>query len=86
MSAPKNKMRKVHPGEIILMDYLIPYFLVDTSFAILTIFRAERISTVLESIVLHKKPIDKKAAKLLSNLFNTTPEFWLNLQKAYDQA
>ena len=78
---PKNRV-PTHPGEILLEEFLVP--LGQTQVAL-----AEHLGVPMQRInelVRGKRGITPETAWLLAQAFNTTPEFWLNLQAAYDLA
>ena len=69
-----------HPGNIIKNDYLIPLSVTIKDMAeTLGISRK-----TLSKIVNERGSITPDMALRLSRAFDTTPEFWLNLQKNYD--
>lgn len=70
----------IHPGEILLEEYIKPNHLTQTEVA-----RKIGISVKILSAVIHaKRPIDTELALRLGRLFGTTPELWLNGQIAWD--
>ena len=80
MNPVKNKMRPIHPGEILREEFLAP---LDMS--------ANRLAQVLEvpanritEIVGERRAITAETALRLSRAFDTTPEFWMNLQQAFE--
>ncbi|MBS3909577.1 MAG: HigA family addiction module antidote protein [Actinobacteria bacterium] len=69
-----------HPGKIIKEDYLKPLSLTINELAsILGISRK-----TLSKIVNERSAVTPNMALRLSRAFDTTPEFWLNLQRNYD--
>lgn len=74
-----NKMRAIHPGEI-LRDELDALGLSANQFAMKLHVPANRITSILNG----KRAITPETALRLSKLFGTTAEFWINLQTAYD--
>ena len=75
-----NKMRPIHPGEIIKEEYLEP---LDMSVNALAM--ALRVPTPrINDVVRQKRAVTVDTALRLARYFNTTPEFWLNLQTSYD--
>jgi addiction module HigA family antidote len=69
-----------HPGETIKEDYLVPLGMsVNRLAAALGIGTAR-----LNEIVLGKRGITADTALRLGRCFDTSPEFWLNLQSLYD--
>jgi addiction module HigA family antidote len=76
---PKNR-RPVHPGEIIRDEYLEPLSMTQQQLAdALGVTRVR-----INEIVLGKRSITPDTAFRLSKYFNTTPDFWLNLQSNVD--
>lgn len=72
--------RPTHPGNIIKEDYLLPLSITIKDMAdILGVSRK-----TLSKIINGKGAITPDMALRLSRAFDTTPEFWLNLQKNYD--
>lgn len=72
--------RPTHPGNIIKEDYLIPLSITikDMAAALGTSRKT------LSKIVNERGTITPDMALRLSRAFNTTPDFWLNLQKNFD--
>jgi antitoxin HigA-1 len=78
---PENRV-PTHPGEILREEFLVP--LGQTQVAL-----AEHIGVPLQRVnelVRGKRGITPETAWLLAQALNTTPEFWVNLQSAYDLA
>ena len=75
----KNKMRAIHPGEI-LSEELEMEGLSANAFAKKLHVPANRITAILGA----QRGISADTALRLSTYYGTTPEFWLNLQTAYD--
>jgi addiction module HigA family antidote len=73
-------MRPVHPGEILREEFLVPFDLSANALALALKVPAPRIN----DIVREKRAITPDTALRLARYFGTTPEFWLNLQTAYD--
>ena len=72
----------VHPGEILLEDFLRPLGLSQAKLA-----RHLGISLVrVNEIVNGKRGISADTAWLLAHAFGTSPQFWINLQTNYDLA
>lgn len=74
-----NQMRPIHPGEI-LHDELDELQLSATRFAKLLKIPPNRITAILNG----HRSITADTAIRLACFFGTTPEFWMNLQIAYD--
>jgi len=72
---------KLHPGEILLYDYMIPLDLSVSQLSYKTGIAIEVLLMLFDK-ELH---INKDIAKKLSKAFNTTSELWLNLQTDYNK-
>lgn len=73
-------MRAIHPGEILREEYLIPIGLSTSTLA--QLFHVT--PTQIQDIVHEKSGISADVALRLAKLFETSPQFWLNLQQTYD--
>ena len=80
MTKPVNRMRPVHPGEILREEYLRPLGLSVNALAGELRVPATRI----HEIVNERRSITADTAVRLARYFDTSPEVWLNLQTAYD--
>ena len=78
---PENRI-PTHPGEILLEEFLNPLGLSQVSFARHVGVPTQRINEIVRG----KRGVTPNTAWLFSQAFGTTPEFWLNLQVAYDLA
>ncbi len=76
----KNKMRPIHPGEILREEFLVPLALSANRLAQLLDVPANRIT----EIAAERRAITAETAVRLSRAFETTPEFWMNLQQAFE--
>lgn len=76
----KNGMRPVHPGEILREDYLAELGMSPNALARSLHVSAPRIN----DIVRERRGVTADTALRLARYFDTTPQFWLNLQTAYD--
>lgn len=75
-----NKMRPIHPGEILREEFLIPAGMTANALA-----RALRVNAPrINDIVRERRGITPGTALRLAAFLQTSPEFWLNLQTAYD--
>ena len=74
-----NAMRPIHPGEV-LKDELAEIGMTANAFAQALHVPANRITAILKGT----RSITADTALRISRFFGTTPEFWLNLQTAYD--
>ena len=75
-----KRMPPVHPGEILLEDFLKPLGLSQYRLAQGLSVPPRRIN----EIVLGKRSISADTALRLARFFGTSERFWLNLQNAYD--
>jgi antitoxin HigA-1 len=76
----KRNLAPVHPGEILLEDYIKEYQLTISETAQgLGIARAN-----LSAIVNGRAGISVEMSVKLAEAFGNTPQFWLNLQKNYE--
>jgi antitoxin HigA-1 len=79
MALPSNRTA-THPGEVLLHEYIKPLRLVQATLA-----RELGISTNrLNELVNGKRGITADTALRLARRFKTSPEFWMNLQSAYE--
>jgi addiction module HigA family antidote len=72
--------RPTHPGEILKYEFLEPLKLTQQQLA-----EAIGVTRVrINEIILGKRSISPDTAFRLSKFLNTSPEFWINLQKNVD--
>ena len=70
----------IHPGEILLEEFLEPLEISQYRLAKDISVPARRVN----EIVLGKRSVTADTALRLGLYFNTSPEFWMNLQSYYD--
>ncbi|MEW6027842.1 MAG: HigA family addiction module antitoxin [Chloroflexota bacterium] len=75
-----DKLSPVHPGEILLEEFLTPMGLSQNRLALDIGVHARRIN----EIVLGKRSVTADTALRLARYFGTSPQFWLGLQADYD--
>ena len=75
-----KKIKPVHPGEILLEEFLKPMNISQTKLALDIGVPAGRIN----DIVLEKRGITADTALRLARYFGVSPQFWLGLQMDYD--
>lgn len=80
MSRPVNRMRPVHPGEILREDFLVPLGLSVNGLALALGVPATRI----HEIVKERRSITADTAARLARYFGGDAASWLNLQATYD--
>lgn len=73
-------MKPIHPGEILLEEFLAPMGISQNLLARETGMSPRRVN----EIVLGKRSITGDTAIRLGRLFGIEPEFWMNLQSRYD--
>jgi len=76
----EERLRPVHPGEVLSEEFLKPMGLSQNRLAIGIGVHARRIN----EIVLGKRGITADTALRLARYFGTSPQFWLGLQTDYD--
>ena len=75
-----NRMRPIHPGEILREEYLVPLNMSPHALAIGLRAPASRIN----DIVRERRAVTPDTALRLARCFGTTAQFWLNLQSSFD--
>ena len=75
-------MRPIHPGEILLEEFMKPSHppLNANTLARALDVPANRITAIIKG----QRGITGDTAVRLATFFNTTAEFWMNLQKTYE--
>ena len=78
----KNGMRPVHPGEILLEEFMKPTVpLINANMLAKALdVPANRITAIVKG----QRGITGDTAVRLAAFFDTTAEFWMNLQKTYE--
>jgi antitoxin HigA-1 len=77
---PINRMRPVHPGEILREDFLSPL-----EMSVNALAQALRVpSTRLHEIVKERRAVTPDTALRLARYFGGDAQSWLNLQASYD--
>jgi addiction module HigA family antidote len=76
----KKALHPVHPGEVLLEEFLNPLGLSQNKLAVSIGVPARRIN----EIVLEKRKISADTALRLGRFFGMSSEFWLGLQSQYD--
>jgi addiction module HigA family antidote len=75
-----KKLAPVHPGEVLLEEFLKPMGISQNHLAMKICVPARRIN----EIVLGKRRITADTALRLAQYFDTSAKFWLGLQMDYD--
>ncbi len=76
----KKELHPVHPGEVLLEEFLKPMGISQNRLALNISVPARRIN----EIVLGKRGVTADTALRLARFFGTSAEFWLSLQAQYD--
>ena len=74
------KLKNVHPGEVLLEEFLVPMALSQNAVARAIGVPPRRIN----EIVLGKRAVTADTALRLAKAFGTSEAFWLGLQADYD--
>lgn len=77
---PKEKIAPVHPGEILLEEFMKPLGLSQTRLGRDLGVSPRRINEIVHG----KRSVTADTALRLSRYFGTSAEFWLGLQADYD--
>jgi antitoxin HigA-1 len=77
-----SKLAPVHPGEILLEDFMKPLNLSANALATALRVPATRIGDIIKG----RRGITAETALRLAKCFGTTPDVWMNLQKHYELA
>ncbi len=76
---PKHRA-PTHPGEVLLKEFLEPMELTQVEVA----QKMEISQNRLNELIRGKRGVTADTALRLAKLLKTTPEFWMNLQAAWD--
>ena len=77
---PSKRLSPVHPGEVLLEEFLEPLGLTQYRLAKDLSVPARRINEIVHGT----RSVTADTALRLSRYFGTSDRFWLNLQAAYD--
>ena len=80
MAKKTNPLAAVHPGEVLREEFLVPLDM--TPYALAAALRVPR--TRIERLVREETALTADTALRLAKYFDTTPEFWLNLQARFE--
>jgi len=80
MARRTKTMAPVHPGETLREDFLKPLGLTANRLAMELLVPATRVNDIVRG----KRAVTADTALRLARYFNSTPQFWLNLQTAFD--
>ena len=77
-----EKMDPIHPGEVLMAEFLKPMNITQYRLAKDINVSARRINEIVHGIM----AVSADTALRLARYFGTSPQFWLNLQTGYDLA
>jgi addiction module HigA family antidote len=77
-----KKIKPIHPGEILMEEFLAPFSLSQYRLAKDIDVAPRRINEIIHG----QRAISADTALRLGKYFKTSPQFWLNLQSRYDLA
>ena len=75
-----TKLKDIHPGEILLEEFLTPMDISQNALARAIVVPPRRVN----EIVLGKRAITADTALRLARFFGTSEQFWMGLQADYD--
>src|SRR2546430_2340303 len=75
-----KKLKPVHPGEVLLEEFLKPMTLSQNRLALSLGVPSRQINEIVSG----KRSVTAAMALRLSRYFHTSPQFWLGLQMDYD--
>jgi len=80
MNIYSDKLQAIHPGEVLLEEFLKPINLSQNQVALAMRVPARRINEIVQG----KRRMTADAALRLARYFEVSPQFWLGLQMDYD--
>jgi antitoxin HigA-1 len=75
-----NKLRPIHAGEVLREEFLIPLGITPHALAMALHVPATRINDVVRE----KRGVTVDTALRLARYFDTSAQFWVNLQSTYE--
>ncbi|MBM4062666.1 MAG: HigA family addiction module antidote protein [Planctomycetes bacterium] len=72
----------VHPGEVLREDFLVPLGITQVALADHLGIPLQRVNELVRG----RRGVSPETAWLLAGAFDTTPQFWVNLQVQHDLA
>lgn len=75
-----KKLKNIHPGEVLVEEFMKPLNITAYKVAKETYIPQTRIGEIIKG----KRRVTADTAMRLGRLFGTTPHFWLGLQNDYD--
>lgn len=77
---PADKLAPIHPGEVLLEEFLMPMGISQNHLALDLQVPSQRINEIVQG----KRRITPDTALRLARYFGMSPQFWLGLQMDYD--
>lgn len=77
---PRRKLSPIHPGEVLLEEFLRPLSITQYRLAKDVSVPPRRINEIVRG----KRAVSADTALRLARYFGTSERFWLNLQSRYD--
>jgi len=77
---PEDKLKPVHPGEVLLEEFLKPLKISQNRLAIDIGVDSRRVNEIVNG----KRSITADTALRLARYFGVSPDFWMGLQMDYD--
>lgn len=75
-----NSIKNIHPGEILLNDFLLPMGISQSQLARDIGVPPHRINAIVRG----QRPMTADSAVRLAHYFSTSERLWMNLQNAYE--
>jgi antitoxin HigA-1 len=80
MTHTLNKMRPIHPGEVLREEYLVPLAMSANRLAEALMVPTNRITAIVRA----ERGVTADTALRLARYFGGTAHFWVNLQTQFD--
>lgn len=78
MNHNERKIKNIHPGEVLYHEFIVPLGISPYNIAGLS-------AATVRGLCAGKVSISDDIASALSAQFGTSPEFWVSLQRAFDE-
>ncbi len=80
MTRETDRMQSIHPGEILMADFIEGFGITQNKLAVAIGVPPRRINEIVHG----KRGITADTAMRLAKYFGTSAEFWMNLQAHYE--
>jgi addiction module HigA family antidote len=81
-TSKRTKLAPVHPGEVLLEDFMKPRDLSATRLAMDLHIPASRVTAIIRG----ERALTADTALRLARYFDVSAQFWMNIQASYDLA